>query len=119
MWGPPSEEYKELHGSTVVQERKFDKKIRNRVAFAPDYADSYAIFSVLEKTDTKLRIKQTHYTRNAPYTDSFEVWVLWDVLTPDPQSNQVVIRKVYKIKWFSKPLVWRIIRNAITKGVNA
>ena len=55
-WGPP-EIYKELHGGPVLEERLFDKKIRNRVAFAPKFADSYAVFSVLEKTDTKLRIK--------------------------------------------------------------
>ena len=33
------------------------KKIRNRVAFAPDYADLYARYSIIEKTDTKIMIK--------------------------------------------------------------
>ena len=73
---------------------------------------------MLEKTDTKMKVKQTHFSRNAPYTETFEIWVIWDILTPDPESNQVVFRKQYKIKWFSKPVVWRIIRNAVTKGLN-
>ena len=92
-WGPPTEGYQELHGHFVLQQRQFDKNIRNRIAFAPDYAESYAVFSLLEKTDKKMKVKQTHFSRNAPYTETFEIWVIWDILTPDPASNQVVFRK--------------------------
>ena len=63
------------------------KKVRNRVAFAPDYADLAVRYSLLEKTDTSIKIKETHVSSNAPYTDTFEVWIVWNIMTPDPNSR--------------------------------
>ena len=103
----------------VQEERRLEKQIRNRVAFAPDYADAYIRFSLLEKSDTLIKIKETHVTKNAPYVDTFEVWTYWEIKTPDPLSRQVVMRKQFRLKWFSKPLIWRIIRGEITDDVIA
>ena len=77
----------------VIEERMMEKKIRNRVAFAPDYAKAYMRFSVIERTETRIIMKETHVQRDAPYVKGFDVWVKWEILTPDPRSRQVVIRK--------------------------
>ena len=93
------------------------KDIRNRVAFTPDYAYETIRFHLLEKTDTKIKILETHVTENAPYTDSFEVWLMWEIISPDPLSYQVVFRKQYWVNWFSKPLVWKTIKKFIVEGL--
>jgi len=116
-WGAPTEGKETEFGGPVEAERNLSKEIRNRHAFAPDYADAELRFSLLEKSETKIRIKESHVTFNAPYVDKFEVWLLWDIVTPDPQSSQVVFRKSHHIEWFSKPIVWRIIRKAVITGI--
>ena len=117
LWGPPEPGHEVKSAFPVQDERRLEKEIRNRVAFAPDYADTYMRFSLLEKSDTVIKIRETHVTKNAPYVDDFEVWAYWEIRTPDPLSRQVVFRKQYRIKWFSKPLVWRAIRGAVTDDV--
>ena len=97
----------------VSEERILQKRIRNRVAFAPDYADLYARYSIIKKTDTHITIKQTHVTENAPYVENFEVWLVWDMLTADPQSKQTTFRKQFKVKWFDKPMIWRMIQGIV------
>ena len=86
-WGTPTPGKETELDGPVLQERNLDKEVRNRVAFAPDYADTKLRFSLLEKSETKIRIKETHVTYDAPYVDNFEVWIYWDIVTPDPLSR--------------------------------
>jgi len=60
-----------------------------------------------------IRIKETHQTKDAPYADAFQVWILWEILTPDPLSQQVVFRKQYNVHFKNKPMVWKAIRSAV------
>ena len=89
----------------MIEEKTLTKEVRNRIAFAPDYADLSVRFSLLEKTETYIKIKETHVTTNAPYADAFEVWIIWEILTPDPLSKLTAFRKQYYIEWFSRPAV--------------
>ena len=59
-WGPPTPGNEEELGQPVIEERMIEKKIRNRVAFAPDYAMAYMRFSLIEKSDTRIIMKETH-----------------------------------------------------------
>ena len=93
VWGPPTAGKEKEFDAPVIEERNMNKKIRNRVAFAPDYADLEMRFSLLEKTDTVIKIKETHVTKNAPYVDDFEIWLIWNILTPDKNSRQTVFRR--------------------------
>ena len=117
IWGTPTAGKETEFDEPVLQERNLEKEVRNRVAFAPDYADSEMRFSLLEKSDTAIRIKESHVTKNAPYVDNFEVWIYWEIRTPDPLSRQVVFRKQYYIEWFSKPIIWKVIAKAVIKGI--
>ena len=108
-WRNPSPG-EEVHLDTeVIQERILEKSMRIRQAFAPDYVDYYARFSVLEKNETYVKVFEQHITRNAPYTDSFQIEVVWEIVTADPRSNQVAFRKQGSIHWWKKPLIWKLI----------
>ena len=108
-WRNPSPG-QEIHLDTpVLEERILEKSMRIRQAFAPDYVDYYARFSLLEKNETYIRVFEQHITRNAPYTDTFQIEVTWEIITADPLSNQVAFRKQMYTKWFKKPIIWRLI----------
>ena len=115
-WGPPTPGFEEGFGKPVIEERRLEKKVRTR-GMGPDYAYLKAYTSLVEKTDTRILIKQTQKTEDAPYVDTFEVQIAWEFLTPDPLSYQVAIRKSYYIRWFSSPMVKGIITKAVTNGV--
>ena len=104
-------------GFPALQERRLEKRIRMDNPFTPDFAPLFMRFSLLEKSDTKIRIKETHVTTDAPYVDTFEVWILWDIITPDPSSSQVVFRKLYKCHWFDKPFMWRTVLSYAIDGI--
>ena len=38
-----------------------------------------------------------------PYAESFVVNAVWEHLTPDPRSKQVVLRYSAELKWINKP----------------
>ena len=90
-WGSPSPGQEtmnidDVNDIPVLEERRVEKRVRIRQAFAPDYGYNTQTFSLLEKSDTMIRIKETHQTKDAPYADAFQVWILWEILTPDPLS---------------------------------
>ena len=72
---------------------------------------------MIEKTDTKIRIFEQHTSKNAPYTDTFQTEIFWDIMTPDPRSRQTVFRKSYHVRWFDKPLIWKIIKSFIVDEI--
>ena len=44
------------------------------------------------------------------YADRFRIETKWDILTPDPKSQQVAMRQSFKINWLDKPFgVWKIM----------
>ena len=119
-WGAPApgKETVKLAGEDfpVLQERRLEKSIKMENPFAPDYSNLFLRVSLIEKSDTKIRIKETHVTTGAPYVDTFEVWVIWDIITPDPLSSQVVFRKLYYVNWFDKPFMWRTVLGFVIDG---
>ena len=105
-WRRPSEGQTVLIGKPVIQERIFEKDKRARIAFAPDFVNYYARFSLVERNETYMQVFEQHITTGAPYTDTFHYNAIWEAMTPDPRSNQVVFRKSFRIRWFEKPLIW-------------
>ena len=91
-WGPPTV-VTELD-KPVLEERTMKKSIRTRSAFAPDHTGLDMRISLLEKSDTSIMIKESH-TSDAPYGDTFRVWIVWEAKTEDSKSFQTVIRKSY------------------------
>ena len=44
------------------------------------------------------------------YADRYQMWAKWDIFTPDPRSQQVIMRQSYQLEWLARPFaVWRII----------
>ena len=44
------------------------------------------------------------------YAENYTEWYKWEIMTPDENSNQVVLRKQSAIKWDEKPWInWRYI----------
>ena len=44
------------------------------------------------------------------FADTYTQWYKWEMMTPDVQSNQTVVRKQSSIRWNNKPwAVWRYI----------
>ena len=95
--------------------------MRIRQTFVPDFVEYYGRYSLMERNDTHIKIFEQHVTRDAPYSDTFQTEVIWDILTADPQSHQTVFRKSYFLHWFEKPLVWKLITKTVdseVKGFN-
>ena len=38
-------------------------------------------------------------------------------MTPDSQSQQVIHRQIFKIHFFKKPIIWRILKNVSTDAI--
>ena len=57
-WGSPTPGYETQLGMTTIQERRMEKKVRSR-GMGPDYAYLHVYTDLLEKSDTKILIKQT------------------------------------------------------------
>ena len=38
-----------------------------------------------------------------PYADRFRIENKWDIFTPDPKSQQVILRESYAVNWLDKP----------------
>ena len=110
-WRKPTEGFDTILDQPVLQERIFEKNMRLHIAFAPDFVDYYARFSILEKNETYMKVFEEHITYDAPYTDSFNYWAFWEVITPDPRSHQVVFRKQFTLHWIDKPLIWELINS--------
>ena len=107
-WGEPTPgfETEVQYDVPVLQERRLDKLNRIRAAFAPDHGKEHIRFQLLEKSATKIKIKETHVNGDeVPYGDTFEIWMVWEVLTPDPLSQQVVFRKQFYLHWIDEPWV--------------
>ena len=117
-WGEPEFYPETFRDMPVLQERKILKTIRNREPFTPDWSYIEQRYILLEKTETLIKFAEVHITTNAPYVENFEVHFIWEILTPDPESYQVVFRKQYNLHWLkSKPLVWKTIRKFVFKGI--
>ena len=74
-------------------------------------------FSLLEKTDLAITIKITTVSDGALYADSFELWMIYEIITPDIRSNQVAMRQTYRLKWIKKPIVYKLIKKEFKDGV--
>lgn len=97
------------------------KNNRIRSAFAPDYGREYIRMQLLERSETKIKIFEIHVNgEEVPYSDTFEIWMIWEVLTTPPQddavSNQVVFRKQYHLHWIDEPIVSGAIESAVVEG---
>ena len=65
---------------------------------------------LIEKSETEIVTVEIAESSGMAYADRFRVVAKWDIFTPDPRSQQVVLRQSYAIHWLDKPFgVWKII----------
>ena len=107
----PDKDY--LHGGfnwDAISYRTYDAKMYIDDNPFSDHCFTRTNLVLLNKTDTDLVIKQVFETSGVVYADRFRVYAKWDIYSPDPRSQQVILRQSYGINWLSKPFgVWRVI----------
>ena len=130
VWGEPSPGWEFPGGQVaidngwdwkepVLKERRYDKVNRIYAAFTPDWGDEFIYIQLLAKNETYIKILQHHIQgEEVPYADTFVIWMVWEMLTPDPLSHQVVFRKSSKVEWVDKPIVGKTIERITLVGLN-
>ena len=116
IWGEPSEGFEVVQNQTVIQERYLYRRLRQYQAFAPKYCNYFVHMSLLVKNETQITIQETQYGDDCPYAENVINYAQWDILTPDPRSNQVIHRNIFQIHWLKKPLVWRVLNRILDDG---
>ena len=96
LWSEPQTN-KTWENQTVIQERYIHRRLRVYQALAPKHCSYYIELSLLVKNETHIRIHEKHWGDECPYSDRAYTNVLWDILTPDPRSNQIIHRNIYQI----------------------
>ena len=113
-WQDPSNSEKDfLKGAwdyDTIAYRTYDTKMYVDDNPFSDHCFSRMNLLLLEKSDSDIVIKEVVETSGVIYTDRFRMEAKWDIYSPDPKSQQVILRQSYKIQWLTKPFgVWRII----------
>jgi hypothetical protein len=98
-------------GTPTLEERYVERDLRCHSSLCPDYCDYHHHISLMEKTETKISMVETQYSTNCPFADRIRVQVQWDILTPDPLSQQTIYRMTYFFNWGKKPVFWKILEN--------
>ena len=107
-----------LNGREVLSEWYHEKLMRSETIFTPKYCDSLSTTSLLAKNETYINIHFTGYTSEcANVAEKLIIHTEWDILTPDPRSKQVIHRRMYRLDWTSKPLLWKIVDNEVHKAM--
>jgi len=102
-WGTPTEGDEEFFGKEVISERMYERVRRLRHNLFANHIHENIYLSLVERTDTRIVLKEaTEYNDMRAY-DGFDQWVKWDVLTDDPRSHQTVLRQSYTMKWWDYP----------------
>jgi hypothetical protein len=85
--------------------------------FAPNSANDLT-FLQYRQTDTEFAMKTIVWGADQFIISDIKYYENWEMFSPDPQSNQVVFRCVYKIDWLSKPFgIWKMINSSIVSRV--
>ena len=80
--------------------------------FTPKYCDNQSTSSLLVKNDTHITLHITGFTTHCVnVAENMIVHTEWDILTPDPRSNQVIHRRMYNIEWTKTPVLWKVANN--------
>ena len=102
----------------MIEERHLERLLKTRKAFLPDQCYQMAIYSLIERTDTKIVLKCTQIGKDCPFADNVQNWVKWEIMTPDPRSHQTVHRQTHFTYWEDKPLVFtKMIDNVLEEGM--
>ena len=116
-WIPPTEGFEVVDNRTVMAERHLERDLKFHSAFTPDYCRNFARYSMLEKNETHLTWKVTAYGfDDCAGGTSFENWMMWEIMTPDPRSRQVVHRLTYWINWLDRPWYGSTIEGILEDG---
>jgi hypothetical protein len=71
---------------------------------------------IYKDSDTEFEWKVVSEMPNQYVYDFFKYNEKWEVHTPFPGSNQVVLRKSHEIEWLYKPWgIWSIMQNEIKR----
>ena len=108
----------EINGRKVLEEYYHEKLLRSKIPFTPKFCDSLSTTSLLIKNETHINIHFTGGTSDCVNSaEKLIVHTEWDILTPDPRSNQVIHRRMYRLEWTATPISWRIIDNQVKNAM--
>ena len=102
-WGQPSEGEEVIWGKDVVQERMLERFRARKHNLFCQHIHEEVYLSLVEKTDTKITLKESTIYKDLNFYRGFEFWVKWEIVTDDPRSQQVALRQSYVVKWYDKP----------------
>ena len=86
-WGQPSEGAEEFFATPVIHERMYERIRRRRHNLFTDHIHERIYLSLVEKTDTKIVLKEETIFDDLKMYEGFEQWVKWDIMTDDPRSH--------------------------------
>ena len=65
-------------------------------------------FFLLEENAERITIMAMTSFKGSFNSDAYKIWTKWEMMTPDPQSHQVVFRQTSTIKWNGGGRPWVI-----------
>ena len=71
----------------VISYRTYDAKLYVDENPFSDHVFALKNILLLEKTETTLILKELIETHGVLYATRFQIWVKWDIFTPDPRSQ--------------------------------
>lgn len=107
-----------IDGRPVIKEWYIERLIRSTSALTPKYCDNQSTASLLAKNETHIVLHFTGFTTKCiNIAENIIVHTEWDIITPDPKSNQVIHRRMYKIEWTKTPALWKVADNLSHKAM--
>ena len=89
-------------GKDVIAWRKYYAKLHvSDNPFGANDVDEVKNILLLEKDDTTLEFKEVIDFSGILYAERLQVWAKWDIFTPDPRSQKVIMRHSYKVVWLN------------------
>lgn len=79
----------------VISLRTYDAKLYIDDNPFSDHVLERKNILLLEKTDTTIVLKELIETSGVVYAKKFHMIAKWDIFTPDPRSQQVILRHSY------------------------
>lgn len=111
------EEQRTAYGYPVSNIKTIGFTTQTGNPFAP-VSNSDATFLEYLHTDTEIGMASIVWGADQFIVSDFKYFEKREILSPDPRSNQVVVRCQYKVVWLSHPFgVWKIIDNAVANRI--
>lgn len=112
-WGEPNIADKWNFGEDVKSTRAIEKEFEYGIwSGVWSTIQSISHVALLEATATKITIMIMETQSGFTYSDKYQDWYKYEIMTTSEDSKQVVVRKQSALRWLEKPWVtWRYINS--------